>query len=118
MKRRARFIVAASAVLGLIPFIAYAVLYPKMPDQVPVHFTGGTADRFTGKWGFELLLLAGVGEVGLVVMLLIRAFLGGMLPQGRLPGGGREGDAVWRIAIPAVTLLFAGISIRALFEMI
>ncbi|MNB80301.1 hypothetical protein D3C81_183180 [compost metagenome] len=116
--RKGRLIVAVSAAIGLIPVIVYAVLYPKMPSQVPVHFTGGTADRFTGKWGFEPLLLAGLGEVGLALMLLIRALLGGILPQRRLPGGGREGDAVWRIVIPAVTLLFAGISIRALFEMI
>ncbi|KAA9004721.1 DUF1648 domain-containing protein [Paenibacillus spiritus] len=114
--RTKRWIIA-SVLIGIIPFAVYLLLYPRMPDMVPIHYDGGgAADRFVPKTSWELLLLAGLGELGLLFMLGLRQMLGSaasfgdMLPKTRA--------ALWNVSSAVVVLLFSGIGISALAAMV
>ncbi|WP_198023006.1 DUF1648 domain-containing protein [Paenibacillus zanthoxyli] len=109
-------VIALSGIIGIVPVFVYYFLYPHMPDQVPIHYTGGTPDRYVDKSSMELLVLALLGELGLIFMLLLYAVLRRQFPDSFR----KKGAAVrtWRIAVPAVTVLFAGIGIYALTEMV
>ncbi|QWU17099.1 DUF1648 domain-containing protein [Paenibacillus sophorae] len=110
-------VIALSGIIGIVPVFVYYFLYPHMPDQVPIHYTGGTPDRYVGKSSLELLVLALLGELGLIFMLLLYTVL-----RRRYQGSFQKNEATaamtWLIAVPAVTVLFAGIGIYALTEMV
>ena len=51
-----------SWILWAITFLAAGVAFPFLPEQIPVHWSAGTADGFAGKWAVFLFpaLQAGI----------------------------------------------------------
>ncbi|WP_379145377.1 SdpI family protein [Paenibacillus sp. sgz500992] len=101
--------------VALIPMGLYLYLYPQMPDMVPMHFDiKGNADRFVPKSSSEVPFLAALGLMGFIFFKLIFFFI--------IRSAARKGEdnarsitKILDITTLCCTVLFAGISVQALF---
>jgi len=118
MLSKSKLLLIFSVVIALIPFLVYYVLFPHMPEQVPVHYDiSGTADRFVARTSWELLFLSALGLIGLFVMILLYIFF----HKRQLPSYKKDiptALAIWRTATLGVTILFAAIGVAALMMMV
>ncbi|WP_379132100.1 DUF1648 domain-containing protein [Paenibacillus sp. sgz500958] len=113
-----RMLLILNLMIAIVPFLVYYLLFPHMPDEVPIHYNGsGVADRFVPRTSWELLFLSALGFLGLIMMKLLYA----VLHKRQLPPNAKDIPAaisIWATATIFVTTLFAGIGISAFFMMV
>lgn len=101
--------------VALIPMGLYLYLYPQMPDMVPMHFDiKGNADRFVPKSSPEVPFLAALGLMGFIFFKLIFFFIIRSAAQ-KGEDNARSIAKILDITTLCSTMLFAGISVQALF---
>lgn len=115
--RKMKLMMSVSGLIAIIPVAIYVVLYPKMPDTVPIHYDGSMADRFVSKSSFEVILLSILGCLGFILMKLLQILLQKAMVHRYI----EHSDGVrriWNIATLVVTLTFTAISSYSLIRMI
>ena len=59
-----------------LPLAYYLLHLPLMPEQVPVHWNAsGEADRFAGRFSFDMLLMTVLGYLGLLFGIGLRRLI-------------------------------------------
>jgi hypothetical protein len=104
-------------VAAMIPLAFYFYLYPQMPDFVPIHYDGATADRFVNKSSFQVILLSGFGWIGFLIMRLLHLFLRKVFLSSYIENVAAV-NRIWNAATIVVTIVFAVISTYALTAMV
>ncbi|WP_019913408.1 DUF1648 domain-containing protein [Paenibacillus sp. HW567] len=106
-----------SSIAAMIPILLYIYLYPKMPDFVPIHYDGATADRFVNKWSTELLLICLFGWFGFIFIRLLHLLLRKLFLKSYIQDLALI-SRIWNAATLLVTVGFSAISVYALLAMV
>lgn len=114
---KSRLTMLLSSAAAIVPIVLYFYLYPRMPDFVPIHYNGATADRFVDKWSVDVALLCllswfGFGFMRLLQFLLQKIFLNSYIHNVAFI------HRIWNAATLLVTAGFAAISVCALLAMV
>lgn len=112
-----RLTMTISTVAATLPVILYLYLYSQMPDFVPIHYDGEVADRFVNKSSYEVVLLSLFGWFGFSFIQLLRFVLKKIFFRSYIENLAVL-HRVWNAATLLVTLVFAAVSLCALFNMI
>lgn len=113
---KSRLTMIISSVAAMIPVLLYIYLYPKLPDFVPIHYDGATADRFVNKWSTELLLMCLFGWFGFIFIRLLHLLLRKLFLKSYIQDLALI-SRVWNAATLFVTIGFSAIGVFALCEM-
>ncbi|WP_379163566.1 DUF1648 domain-containing protein [Paenibacillus sp. sgz5001063] len=108
------FLCSAAAI---VPIVLYFYLYPRMPDFVPIHYNGTTADRFVDKWSVDVTLLCMLSWIGFGFMQLLQYVLRKIFLKSYIHNVAFI-HRIWNAATLLVTAGFAAISVCALLAMI
>ncbi|AWB43356.1 hypothetical protein DCC85_03370 [Paenibacillus sp. CAA11] len=92
--------------IAAVPIVVYLWVYPKLPEQIPVHFSDGQPDRYASKSGIETWLFAGLGILGLILMELMTLITEYAARRREI-----SGKQILPAASLLVVLLFSGISV-------
>lgn len=106
-----------SSIAALVPVILYLYLYSRMPDFVPIHYDGATADRFVDKNSHEVILLSLFGWFGFIFISLLHLLLRKVFVHSYIENLALV-YRIWNAATMLVTIGFAAISVCALLAMV
>lgn len=105
-----RQVLALELMFCTLPLAYYLLRLPLMPEQVPVHWNAsGEADRFAGRFSFDMLFTAALGYLGLLFGIGLKR----MICSISKTETSQNEEAVERIAKwtqAAMCLLFTGMS--------
>ncbi|MEO3946435.1 DUF1648 domain-containing protein [Gorillibacterium sp. CAU 1737] len=105
--------------IGALPLLLLAILYPSMPDQVPVHFNGSmAADGYADKASISTLLIGLLGFLGPLLMKPIGYFRRQSEHKGQSDSSPSADMTALDIATLGVTLVFSGMAIYFLVLMV
>ncbi|MNW54791.1 hypothetical protein D3C74_324100 [compost metagenome] len=114
---KSRLTMIVSSAAAMVPIVLYFYLYSRMPDFVPIHYSGATADRFVNKWSIDVAMLCLLSWFGFGFMRLLQFLLRKMFLSSYIHNMASI-HRIWNAATLLVTAAFAAISICALLAML